>query len=88
MKHEGLSKNRLHPDAGNEREIVFSKAWNAENKMCGTLEHLIPDCTERDAQVAATIVQWLGSPVGSVFLGQVIASSENIQYSLGVKPNV
>lgn len=49
------------------------KKWE---EMCdrGHLEWLLgkseqaQDVTERDAQIAATIIQWLGSPVGQWFL--------------------
>lgn len=71
MKHEGFSKHRLHPDAGNDLEISYAVEWGKENDVNDTLRHLIPGCTERDAQVAATIVQWLGSNVGRHFLSKV-----------------
>jgi len=82
MKHEGFSKARLHPNSGNDREVAYAKAWVEENKISDTLKHLIPECTDRDAQVAATIIQWLGSNVGNHFLGKVIAENENISASL------
>lgn len=87
MRHEGFSKNRMHPEAGNEREISYAKAWAEENRVCETLQHLIPECSDRDAQVAATVIQWLGSNVGNCFLSKVIAENENIRYSLGVVSN-
>lgn len=85
MKHEGFSKNRLHPLAGNEREIAYAKAWEKENRICKTLKHLIPECSDRDAQVAATIVQWLGSNVGNCFLSKVIAENENVRTALNIQ---
>ena len=84
LKHEGFSKARLHPAAGNDREISYAKAWEVENKMSGTLQHLIPQCSERDAQVAATVIQWLGSNVGNSFLNKVIAENEIVRASLNV----
>lgn len=48
------------------------KKWE-EMCDCGHLEWLLgkneqaQDVTERDAQIAATIIQWLGSPVGQWF---------------------
>ena len=74
LKHEGFSSNRLHSKADNPREVVFAKAWQHENEISGTLAALIPDCQPRDAQVAATVIQWLGSNVGTCFLRTVIAA--------------
>ena len=85
MKHEGFSKHRLHPDADNVREVQFAEAWVEENKVRGTLQHLIPRCEERDAQVAATIIQWLGSNVGNSFLSKVIDGSPEIRKSLDIE---
>lgn len=34
--------------------------------------------TERDRSIAATVIQWLGSPVGSSFLKNVLRSKEGI----------
>ena len=83
MIHEGLSKIRLHPAADNDREVSFAEQWKDQNSgMCHTLLYLIPDCTERDATVAATIIQWLGSNVGMAFLREVISSNENVRNNL------
>jgi hypothetical protein len=40
------------------------KQKNKELTKRELLDSLIPDVTARDAQVAATIIQWLGSPAG------------------------
>jgi hypothetical protein len=69
-KHVGLSVNRL-PD--NPDEQTFAKMWSEEAPR--VLTHLIGDgsqyhssYSQRDATVAATIIQWLGSPVGNAFV--------------------
>lgn len=73
-----LSRERL--------EKKFVMAWRKVNtshsKCCGYGNHLrdllIKDLlsnerpSDRDFQVAETVVQWLGSPVGQVFLSSVI----------------
>lgn len=69
-KHKGLNPYRFRD---NPEELAFAKKWE---EMCdrGHLEWLLgkgeqaQDVTERDAQIAATVIQWLGSPVGRGFL--------------------
>lgn len=80
MKHEGKSTNRL---SSNPREKAYHDAWLEENtkSMVGgsLLEYLLGDnnkpgeVSERDALVAATVIQWLGSPVGQHFVERVQA---------------
>ena len=60
----------------NPEEKAFADAWTASNG--NTLANLLdqrddvrgklPQPTDREAVVAATVVQWLGSPVGQAFL--------------------
>ncbi len=66
IKHEGLHADRLLPRADNPRERAFAAEW--KKQAPGTLGHLIGDHTQRDAEVAATIIQWLGSNVGMSFI--------------------
>lgn len=60
------------------REKAFAAKWEHENPMPGQFGHqpflnaLVPDCTQRDAQVAATVIQWLGSEVGFNFLQEAL----------------
>ena len=84
MKNVGLHPYRF---AYNPAERKFAKAWEQRNVSPtdgrldgkGTLDYLLAeDCnhpcgevTERDRQVAATVSQWLGSPVGQFFLGEL-----------------
>lgn len=75
-------------DAVGKREKAFADAWIEENKLrrhftmvqfsCSKLEalmirddHLIP-VSQDTATAVATIVQWLGSPIGFAFLEQTL----------------
>lgn len=85
MKHEGFRKDRLnHPDFS-AKERAFAKEWADSVHTTPSskgdyhiLEALVPNATERDAAVAATIIQWLGTNVGSSFLSHVIESNPEI----------
>lgn len=80
--HVGFSANRLHPDADNPREVAFAASWEKVNSPVfghPTVEYLIPNSTERDAKVAATIIQWLGSNVGMSFLVDVIEEEPKVK---------
>lgn len=81
IRHEGVSVHRLRPEADNPREVAFAEAWkNRNTHFHRTLVDLVgPEVSQRDATVAATIVQWLGSPVGSCFLCDVINASADVQ---------
>lgn len=80
MKNQGLHQYRFKD---NPLEKVFAEAWERENTAKGGamegrgyLDYLLAeDCnqprgevTDRDREVAATVVQWLGSPVGQTFI--------------------
>ena len=75
IKHEGFSTHRL---ADNPMERLYAEAW--KRTAPGTLGWLLGDSdsrgysnfSERDAKVAASIIQWLGSPVGSSFVAEVL----------------
>lgn len=78
MKHTGLSTHRL---ASNPLEAAYAAAW--EKQAPHTLGWLLSgpvnengDYTQRDATVAATMIQWLGSPVGSSFVQEVLEKAE------------
>lgn len=75
-KHEGLSTHRFE---GNPEERRFAEAWQRYNDQGNTLDWLLdpkhsartgypPHAEDRERVVAATVVQWLGSPVGRGFL--------------------
>jgi len=75
MKNKGLHQYRFKD---NPEERLFAKAWekaNNHNTACDTIDYILsPDnnrpvsCSDRDREVAATVVQWLGTPVGQEFL--------------------
>lgn len=85
--HIGLAADRLHPKADNPREVAFAKLWSYENTPGPTRTPILAslvgkDFTERDAQVAATVIQWLGSNVGISFLRVAIVNEPLIKRSL------
>lgn len=77
--HTGRSVYRFQD---NPTEKIFARAWQEINEnypgMSGpmTLDYLLAEdsnrpmneVTERDAEVAATVIQWLGSHVGQCWL--------------------
>jgi hypothetical protein len=76
---KGLSEHRFR-DNPTERDFAGHwRAWNEEGRR--TLAYLLDpehggrgtpcDPANRDAVVAATVIQWLGSPVGQNFLEEV-----------------
>lgn len=85
---QGLSPYRY---ADNPAENVFAKAWQKLNERRpgyphGTLEYLMdpagrgtpmPPLTERDHLVAATVIQWLGSPVGLQWLDETLKTANH-----------
>ena len=70
VKHEGLHTHRLRT---NYLERVMSEHW-ADLCEDGHLEYLLSldnkwrPVSERDAVIAATVIQWLGTSVGQNFL--------------------
>jgi hypothetical protein len=79
IAHEGQSTHRLDQ---NPLERKFHDAWKQHNKDGDTLSWLLGDGSrrghpsDRDAMVAATVVQWLGSPVGARFVARVMDGEE------------
>jgi hypothetical protein len=71
-------------DPFNSRERVFAKAWQDENERYSEslLAWMIGDGSRpgfpsaRDYTVAATVVQWLGTPVGKIWLDEVLKKCE------------
>lgn len=81
--HRGFAHTRTlqtGPFSDTKREKALSDKWEEDNPPPGqfgvqpVLNALVPDCTQRDAMVAATVVQWLGSQVGFSFLNEALAS--------------
>jgi len=85
MYNKGLSQHRFKQ---NPLEKKFAQAWEKINTALttqkpdghGTLDYMLAgntndprgEVTPRDRQVAATVVQWLGSPVGEAFVKHVL----------------
>lgn len=75
MKNAGLHQHRFRD---NPEEQRIAKAWGRLNDLGSNLDYLLddradrlgppPPCSPRDRVIAATIIQWLGSPVGQGFL--------------------
>jgi hypothetical protein len=78
MKNKGKNQHRFKQ---NPLEKEFAEAWEEINNREGSniLDYLMANktnspCSEvsdKDRMVAATVVQWLGSPVGQSFLIQI-----------------
>lgn len=78
-------KNRargLHPHRfkDNPEERRFADAWASTCTLGSTLDYLLwegdqhgrpPEASDRDHAVAATVIQWLGSPVGQRWLEEL-----------------
>jgi len=82
MKNKGLHQHRFNQ---NPLEKKFAAAWEKENTLNSVgnnlLDYLLakdnrPDqqceVRPRDRVVAATVIQWLGSPVGQYFLKDLL----------------
>lgn len=75
-RHVGVSSHRL---VNEPVERLFAEAWQKENDEGKILRHLLnktgrwipSEVTVRDIEVAATVIQWLGSPVGQSFLQDI-----------------
>lgn len=79
MKPKGLSTHRFRD---NPEELRFAEAWsNRNDHTTSTLAYLLDpnhgtkgrpqEPTDREHVVAATVIQWLGSPVGQSFLADL-----------------
>lgn len=76
--HVGCKAYRYKRRDDNEQERVFAEKWREINDgHARILAHLLaenpnsnylPVPSDRDKMVAATVIQWLGSPVGQGFL--------------------
>lgn len=82
--HRGFAHSRTLTGTQFEdaaREKALADRWEDDNPPVGSrgtqpvLNALIPDCTQRDASVAATVVQWMGSQVGFAFLQEALAQA-------------
>lgn len=83
-KFQGKSFHRTRREP---LEKGFAQAWEKANTQSGvatTLAYLLdpehphsPDVpSDRDWEVASTVIQWLGSPVGQGFLKEVMSGAK------------
>lgn len=68
MKNEGLHTHRFQD---NPEELSFAWAWEGVHKASTPEDHVIDVTNDSERQLAATIIQWLGSPVGQTFLSDI-----------------
>ena len=81
MKNKGLHQYRFKE---NPLEKAFAKQWEKENVEGRILDYLLAkdlnypkgEVTDRDREVAATVIQWLGSPCGQSFVEDVIIENK------------
>src|SRR5687768_10425254 len=81
LQHVGYRPERTIWDSG-DLECAFAFAWMEKHQLFGSdhLQSLLssgdpngdPVVTQRDASVAATIIQWLGTNYGWGFLSEVL----------------
>lgn len=85
--HQKFNGAHVYRLKSNPKEQAFADAWQEQNKWKHSmLEQLLSadggktpaDVSDRDEMIAATVIQWLGSPVGSCFLQDVLTEIENI----------
>ncbi len=84
--YPGLNRHRLKDAAFNRREVAFAVQWKRLARGNFLAKVLDPNysgssrlafVSYRDKTVAATIIQWLGSPVGQAFLRDVEAEIDS-----------
>lgn len=83
-RHQGLNTARL---SSNPLERRFAEEWQGENERSrgpiggpDTLDYILHQgdqrwpmpCSVRDREVANSVIQWLGSPVGESFVRRVL----------------
>lgn len=75
MKNVGLN---IHRVKDNPLELAYAKEWDRLNIDYDILACIIGEGnvkgnpSERDYQIAATVIQWLGSPIGRNFVEDVL----------------
>lgn len=71
-RYRGLNTHRL---ASNPVERQVAELWAVQGDRGRTLDRILAsDCpTDHDCKIAATVIQWLGSPVGQGFVRALAA---------------
>lgn len=74
-----ITGKSVHRWKQNPLEEMFARVWDRQNQDGHTLEYLLSDdpnqrvfVDDETQEAAATIIQWLGSPVGQGFLEEVL----------------
>ncbi len=96
LEHVGVNVNRA--TLFNHKEKIFAENWKVWNDIKqNTSEHpviqhilshddecdkTVPDISQRDVVVAATVIQWLGSNVGQEFLIECLADIKHMNKSI------
>lgn len=77
--HKGINAYRLQ-DTGNRKEIVYAKAWRELNRLePDFLKKLLGrEPTENDAEIAATVIQWLGTKSGANMVEDCLKKSTGL----------
>lgn len=85
--------NSLHRLNSSPEEKRFAQAWADRQRDDDLLAYLMGDgklkvksLTDEDRKVAATVVQWLGSPVGQNFLRDLGYEKERVVYKEAKPP--
>ena len=86
MLNKGLHQNRFK---SNPLEEIYAMAWDLKNTPApgspiGLLDYILAkdnncpagEVSDRDREVTATIIQWLGSPVGQNFISECQAKGQ------------
>jgi hypothetical protein len=79
MSNDTLKGLNAHRQAYSPVERLFAETWAEYDKENHILEYLLSDTinesqpvSEDDQVTVATVIQWLGSPVGQGFLAKVL----------------
>ena len=81
MKNRGLHSNRLSSDK-NKLEVIFAEEWEKANESFSSssilLDYMLSQSSDyphrvssREQEVAATLIQWMGTEIGQGFLKDV-----------------
>jgi hypothetical protein len=86
IEHKGRSAHRL---ASSPRERVFAEEWERQQRSSHTLQWLLcasadqnqqdRELTQEEATCAATLMQWLGSPVGFAWLEDTLMKAKTAE---------
>lgn len=87
-RNKGIHHNRIQREL---LERIFAEHWDAINQydQIPTLSYLVSDSatmlkptTRAECKIAATVIQWLGSTEGQLFLDGVLSEAWRIKREL------